>query len=84
MTTVTLPKTEYKQLKQQAEAYRKFAARFFEAVLQDPVGEVVEDFRNTNLYSKGFLKNLEKGLRRSSYAKKYGSQTLKRRSSTAS
>jgi len=80
MVRVTLPKTEYEQLKRQAEAYRRFAARLFELAIGDPIEEVVEDFRKTNLYTKDFLKDLESGLRKSSYAKKYGNQTAKKRS----
>ena len=70
MVKVTLPKTEYKQLKRQATAYRRFAARFFDLIIKDPIGEVVADFRKTNLYTEPFLKDLESGLRKSSYAKK--------------
>lgn len=80
MAQVTLPKTEYEQLKRQAEAYRKFAARIFELAIRDPIEEVVKDFRRTNLYTKGFLKDLESGLRKSSYAKQYGNQTARKRS----
>lgn len=70
MVKITLPKTEYEKLKRQAEAYRRFAARFFELAIQDPIDEVVEDFRKTKLYTEEFLKDLESGLRKSSYAKK--------------
>lgn len=80
MAQVTLPETEYEQLKKQAQAYRKFAAKFFELVIRDPIEEVVEDFRKTNLYTEEFLKDLESGLRKSSYLKRYGNQTAKRRS----
>lgn len=75
MDKVVLPKTEYKKLKRQAEAYRKFAEKFFDLAIRDPVEEVVEDFRKTKLYSENFLKDLESGLRKSSYKKKYGNKT---------
>jgi len=78
MTQVTLPKIEYEQLKRQAQAYRRFAAKFFEMVIQDPIEEVVEDFRKTNLYTEEFLKDLGSGLRKSSYLKRYEHQTNKR------
>lgn len=78
MTQITIPKTEYEQLKQQAEAYRRLAARFFESVIKSPIKEVVEDFRKTDLYTEEFLKDLESGLRRSSYGKKYGNKTTKK------
>lgn len=80
MTKIILPKIEYEQLKRQAEAYREFAASFFELTIKDPIEAVVEDFRGTKLYSKDFLNDLEDGLRKSSYAKKYENKTIKSRS----
>ena len=74
MSQVTVPKTKYEQLKKQAAAYRLFAAKLFESVLKDPVGQVVEDFRKTNLYTEDFIKDLESGLRKSSYIKKHGTK----------
>lgn len=78
-SVVTLPTVEYLRLKQQAEAYRTMAARMFELPLRDSVGEVVADFRATGLYTDEFLIDLEDGLRKSSYAKKYANQTSKAR-----
>jgi len=69
MNTVTIPKKEYQKLKSQASAYRKMAKSLFSAVVKDPISEVAEDFKVTGLYSKGFLKDLETGLRKSSYLK---------------
>lgn len=80
MVTVTLPKTEYEQLKKQAEAYRKFAANLFELVIRDPITEVMKDFRKTNLYTEEFLRDLEDGLRKSSYTQRYGNKAAKKRS----
>jgi len=80
MVEVAIPKTEYKRLKRQAMAYRRFAEKFFESIIKDPIEEVVEDFRKTNLYTEDFLKDLESGLRKSSYAKKYGNKTSSSRS----
>lgn len=80
MAKVTLPKTEYESLKRQADAYRKFAEKFFELIVKDPIEELVEDFRKTNLYTKEFLRDLESGLRKSSYAKKYGNKAASQRS----
>ena len=71
---VTLPKQEYLRLKQQAQAYRSLATQLFELPLRDTVGEVVADFRDTNLYVDEFLTDLENGLRKSAYAKKYAHQ----------
>ncbi|MEK7634539.1 MAG: hypothetical protein AAB396_01475 [Patescibacteria group bacterium] len=70
MNTITIPKTEYSKLKRQAEAYKKLSSRFFESIVKDPIGEVVNDFRKTNLYAEEFLSDMEDGLRKSSCAKK--------------
>lgn len=69
-----IPKTEYEKLKKQATAYRKFAERFFGLLIKDPIEEVVEDFRRTDLYTEKFLKDLETGLKKSSYTKQYGNK----------
>lgn len=68
--TVTLSRPEYARLRRQAKAYRALASKVFELPLRDPVGEVADDFRATGLYSDDFLKDLEEGLRKSSYAKR--------------
>ncbi len=70
MSNVTLSRAEYQKLKQQAKAYQKLTKHLFESVIQAPLEEVVEDFRKTNLYTDDFLKDLEIGLRKSSYVKK--------------
>ena len=70
MAKVTLPETEYRQLKRQADAYKKMAAKLFEFTVKDTAEEVVEDFRKTSLYSEEFLSDLGSGLRKSSYIKK--------------
>lgn len=75
--TIALPKQEYLRLKQQAQAYRTMVARMFELPLRDSINEVVADFRATNLYTEEFLSDLEDGLRKSSYAKKYANQRVK-------
>lgn len=69
MATITIPKTEYDKLNRQAKAYRKIASRFFDWMLEDPIEEVVGDFRDSGLYSKEFLGDLDSGLRKSSYGK---------------
>lgn len=69
MSTVTISKKEYEQLKGQALAYRKMAKSLFLAVVKDPISEVARDFKDTGLYSKPFLKDLEAGLRKSTYLK---------------
>lgn len=81
MAKVILSQIEYNRLKREAIAYRSFLAEVFETAIRDPINEVVEDFRKTSLYSKFFLKDLEQGLRKSSYtnAKKYATKTSARR-----
>ena len=69
MVKVSIPKTEYQQLRRQAAAYRKITENVFASVLRDPIMEVKEDFRKTGLYTATFLDDLETGLRKSSYAK---------------
>ena len=70
MNKITISKTEYEKLRHQAEGYRKLVGRVFEFALKDSVEDVVEDFRKTNLYTEGFLKDLGDGLRDSSYMKR--------------
>lgn len=65
-----IPKEEYTRLKKQSEAYKKLASRFFETAIKDAVKETAEDFRRTGFYTKEFISDLEKGLRRSSYSTK--------------
>lgn len=69
---VTLSKSDFLDLKHQAQAYQFLVAKVFELPLKDPVGKVVEDFKKTGLYTKEFLQDFESGLRKSSYIKKYG------------
>jgi len=66
---VSLPKIEYLRLKRRATAYQRLMRQVFESSLKDPIDEVVEDFRESNLYEDGFLRDLESGLRKSSYGK---------------
>ena len=70
METITIPKTEYKKLLSRAKAYEKLAGSIFENAIKDPVNDIVSDFKKTNLYTEGFLKDLEEGLKRSSLGKK--------------
>ncbi len=76
--SITLSKQEYLRLKKQARAYLAMTARMFELPLRDSVDEVVADFRATNLYTVEFLADLEDGLRKSSYAKRYANQTAQK------
>ncbi|MBK5286528.1 MAG: hypothetical protein JJE25_14105 [Bacteroidia bacterium] len=66
--TMTISKAEYRKLQRQAKAYQKLMSQMFESALSGSVDAVVEDFRNTDLYSEAFLKDLKEGLQKSSYA----------------
>ncbi len=70
METVTIPKSEYKKLVSKAKAYEKLAESFYETSIEEPVENIVSDFRNTNLYTNEFLNDLEDGLRKSSLGKR--------------
>lgn len=74
MTTVTLPKIEYLNLKKRAEAFDKMLAginpSFFFAPPEKSRKKIISQFSKTKLYRKEFLKDLEKGLKRSSYFSK--------------
>lgn len=67
--TVTITKKEYRELKRDAREYRRITTRVFESVVKDDVTAVVADFRKTDLYTDGFLSDLEQGLRKSTYGK---------------
>jgi len=67
MDTVTISKKEYNSLKQKSDAYNKLVSRFYESIVIDTVEDVIEDFKETNLYSNEFLSDLEDGLRKSNY-----------------
>jgi hypothetical protein len=67
---ITITKKEYLKLINQAEAFNKLKSAVFESILSDPISEVLEDFRTTELYSDEFLNDLEGGLRKSNYLKR--------------
>ena len=67
---VAVPKTEYETLRKKARMYEELASLFFQKVKGDTVGEIVSDFKKASLYSKGFLRDLESGLKFSSKSKK--------------
>lgn len=77
MDTITVPKNEYKQLKQQADVFRAFVGYFFASLVDDSPSAVVNDFRKTNLYTNDFLLDLEEGLADSSYFQNYGNKAVK-------
>lgn len=71
MSTITLPKIEYLNLKKRAEAFDKMVAEinpnFFFVPVEKSRKKIISEFSKTKLYSKEFVKDLEKGLRRSSF-----------------
>ncbi|MDP3792608.1 MAG: hypothetical protein Q8Q89_02660 [bacterium] len=74
METVTIPKTEYTKLKRYSSAYLKIASKIVEVereVFSSPpirnIGRVTKSFKETNKYSRDFMKSLGKGLKRSSF-----------------
>ena len=68
--TITISKSKFDRIQRQARVYRKLAARIFESALNGTIEEVVDDFRNTDLYTEEFLNDLGAGLKKSSYAKR--------------
>ncbi len=74
LTTITIPKTEFTRLQRQAKAYRTLAASVIRFVVNDPITDVVDSFKHTDLYTDAFLKDLESGLRKSTYAHKTASK----------
>lgn len=71
MVEVSLPKSEYHQLVKKALRYdylrQILEEDFFTSPPTRDIKKVIESFSRTGLYSKRFLKDLEKGLKRSSY-----------------
>ncbi len=66
---ITVDKNEYTALKRDAMLYRKMAQNFFSKKINTLVGDTVRDFKNTNLYTDKFIRDLENGLFKSSLAK---------------
>ena len=69
MNKITLPKSEYVKLRKRAAAYQKLIGSLFKSVVHDSIEDVVSDFRKTDLYTEGFLKDLKGGLQKSSLGK---------------
>ena len=69
--TITIPQTEYWALRQKSIRYdglREFVKQdLFSPPFTRDAKEVMRAFRATGKYRKDFLKDLEKGLKRSSY-----------------
>lgn len=78
MNTLTIPKNEYDLLNSQASAYKKLISRLFEFVVKDNEENLINDFRQTNLYSEDFLNDLKSGIQKSSYLKDENKTSKKR------
>jgi len=63
---VTISKEKYKHLLSIERAYSKITR----VVRESTVEEVVADFEKTDLYSAEFVKDLNDGLKKSSYTKR--------------
>lgn len=73
MSTVTIPKKEYRELIDKKQRY-EYLRQIMEGDIFSPPAtknrsEVMRAFRATKKYNQKFLKSLEMGLRRSSYFK---------------
>jgi len=67
--TIEISEDQYIKLLNQAKAYQKLREEIFESVLDDNIDQVVSDFRDTEIYSEEFLRDLGDGLKKSSYFK---------------
>lgn len=71
MSTITLPKIEYLNLKKRAEAFDKVVSginpNFFFVPVEKSRKKIISEFSKTKVYNKEFIKSLEKGLKRSSF-----------------
>ena len=81
MTTVTISKKEYERLARQARVFQDVAARFFSSAIDDSFEDTIYDFQKTNLYSPAFLRDLKRGLEKSSYPRSYARRATSKRSS---
>lgn len=73
MTTITLPKNKYQELKKKAQAYELILSIIEKDIfslppINDPK-QIISEFKKTGLYNKEFIESLKKGLNRSSYFK---------------
>jgi len=71
MSTITINKLQYEELRRKAEGYDRLVAAAGSELFAPPptrdMKKVLAAFRGTKKYSTDFLKSLEKGLRRSRY-----------------
>lgn len=74
MTTIMIPKKEYRELVETKLRYDYLRRIIEEDIFASPpirdIREIIKSFGATEKYNQKFLKSLEKGLGRSSYFKK--------------
>ncbi len=74
MSTITIPKTKYEDLKKKAMAY-EYIARLIEQDFFAPpptknITKVIKELENSGRYTPDFLRSVKRGLERSSYFRK--------------
>lgn len=71
MSTVTIPKIKYQDIKKKADAYELILSilekDFFAMPPMKDSKKIIGEFKKTGLYKKEFIESLKKGLSRSSY-----------------
>lgn len=75
MEVVTIPKKEYQRLVERALRYEylKKLIKEEEDIFSPPprnIKEIIREFKEIGIYSPEFIKDLERGLKRSSYFQK--------------
>lgn len=74
MSTVTIPKKEYKELMEKKLVFEYLKEIIEKGIFSPPPTKgkktVIKAFQETGLYKKEFLTSLEKGLSRSNYFRK--------------
>jgi len=73
MATITISKKEYQKLLDKALRYEYLQQMMKEDIFSPPptknTQEIINAFEATKQYNQSFIKNLKKGLKRSSYFK---------------
>lgn len=74
MSTITIPKIKYQDIKKKADAYELIMGilekDFFAAPPTTDRKKIISEFKKTGLYKNEFIESLKKGLSRSSYFSK--------------
>ena len=74
MSTITIPKTKYEDLKKKAMAYEHIARLiehdFFASPPTKSAAKIIKELENSGRYAPDFLRSVKQGLERSSYFRK--------------